>query len=1025
MAFGPVCAVAQDKTTLVFSSSPAPMQRHTDARSGAPLRFSSPAARQDDSAARLAPRRSGAGAVRVRPQRTASSQASSSSGPLSGHEDFTEANLKKRRRKRAPVSLTVGPPPAFTFVDTAFRGVSSAQDLPSSPVLPSDSVAGDERPSGGLTVRPTLLDSRQDWSDGLEPPLQAHEDSLDEQSLDLSFASGMSITTPCTEEPPSGMGNLLGGHDLLSGIDPRAQANLLNASQDSSSPHLMDISPAQPVGLPAPAGMPLLPHATLLATSAEQDTSSSPDHSPLKSMIATRRPLMAARPAFSSSLSCGSTLFADKLAHRPKLDSNGPRVFGRELSPNSLSPHHALQKVADNLVSAKPSTFGRAQSEATLSLSYKARDASYQKPSLSAGLPKRPSISPCPVTKKTSSFQSRDRARQLGQDLAGPKMSSAPVLPIKSRPAVSHQKRLSEPSVPTYRTLASQLSDSATGLPNVAEALTPDAMDIDPASPAGYFSAKMKQSVPPPSIKKLATLILPQSSPIPQVPDSFGDLFNDLSPVAMTYSTRKRDRAEDEDQMSICTSPDSLTVPLPNDRSTNRTAFARAQTTLGIGNSSQRRLTKRPSLSSFVEHTDAQEAHLVRHKTSSSLPFAALAAQSTFQHADDSPIRLDRQTLKMRRAQSVCAAPAIVVTRDQRVMPKLSLLNSPGPFSDGIEASPCVRPPMRGRSLTPALDNHSAHSESPPRDDRRSASFQGVSQHPAHEVQLQNPLSSPELTLQFGMNEAEGKVLPCHNVKSDGLMRITAQTLKDVLSGVYDGRVQQTTIVDCRFDYEYMGGHVSGAINLASQDAVEDYFLCAGDGYNSTGPGRLPEPSRSGQPLPALLIFHCEFSAKRAPTMACHLRSKDRTRNVHVYPAVHYPEVYVLEDGYEGFWKQYPASRSDLCIGGYVPMDDPKHRTHRYDQLNKFRTFDRAKSYTFGQQAIAVEPAQQASRRLADIVDLTSSPSGTDSPIGKAQLNRFKQNKAGLLKFGSTANSKSGSRKPFERATTTAGLFRQ
>ena len=67
-------------------------------------------------------------------------------------------------------------------------------------------------------------------------------------------------------------------------------------------------------------------------------------------------------------------------------------------------------------------------------------------------------------------------------------------------------------------------------------------------------------------------------------------------------------------------------------------------------------------------------------------------------------------------------------------------------------------------------------------------------------------------------------------------------------------------IIDCRFDYEYNGGHIPGAVNINTTSAVEDLLL---------GPSLTkPRPSVSGDTMKkTVLIFHCEFSVKRAPTL--------------------------------------------------------------------------------------------------------------------------------------------------------------
>ena len=49
--------------------------------------------------------------------------------------------------------------------------------------------------------------------------------------------------------------------------------------------------------------------------------------------------------------------------------------------------------------------------------------------------------------------------------------------------------------------------------------------------------------------------------------------------------------------------------------------------------------------------------------------------------------------------------------------------------------------------------------------------------------------------------------------------------------------------------------------------------------------------------------------------------SRDRTLNKDTYPALHYPECYLLLGGYREFFRHYP----ELCEPqNYVPMSDPK-----------------------------------------------------------------------------------------------------
>lgn len=170
--------------------------------------------------------------------------------------------------------------------------------------------------------------------------------------------------------------------------------------------------------------------------------------------------------------------------------------------------------------------------------------------------------------------------------------------------------------------------------------------------------------------------------------------------------------------------------------------------------------------------------------------------------------------------------------------------------------------------------------------------------------------------------------------------------MDDLINGVYDDDIASYTVIDCRFDYEHLGGHIPGAINLNTNEAIESALLDP----NSEDAlfGKPPAPSRSGDGAgrKRVLVFHCEFSAKRAPTFAKHMRSKDRSMNGHNYPNIHYPEVYILEGGYSAYFTQF----ADRCEPpAYVRMDDPAHQRARASELNDFRRWNRTRSFTYGE----------------------------------------------------------------------------
>ena len=94
--------------------------------------------------------------------------------------------------------------------------------------------------------------------------------------------------------------------------------------------------------------------------------------------------------------------------------------------------------------------------------------------------------------------------------------------------------------------------------------------------------------------------------------------------------------------------------------------------------------------------------------------------------------------------------------------------------------------------------------------------------------------------------------LPHFRSEDETVPRITKQTMVDVLDGKYCHCFDRSIIIDCRFEYEYEGGHIDGAINFNSKEAL------AKDLFENDSSCKSPK---------ALLILHCEYSAHRAPIM--------------------------------------------------------------------------------------------------------------------------------------------------------------
>lgn len=188
---------------------------------------------------------------------------------------------------------------------------------------------------------------------------------------------------------------------------------------------------------------------------------------------------------------------------------------------------------------------------------------------------------------------------------------------------------------------------------------------------------------------------------------------------------------------------------------------------------------------------------------------------------------------------------------------------------------------------------------------------------------------SPDVAREQTDKTGDGKFplcLPTTLGSVQDLHTITTQTLSDLLQGVYKDTVQSFRIIDCRYPYEYAGGHIKGAENIFTEEGIL-HLLHQKKSHTENG--------RS------ILIFHCEFSSERGPRKCRFLRNKDRQLNKDKYPNLNHPEVYLLHGGYKAFYQNY----KDLCEPpSYVPM---LHKEHAND-LRVFRK--KSKSWTAGEK---------------------------------------------------------------------------
>ncbi|KAJ1776808.1 m-phase inducer phosphatase [Coemansia sp. RSA 1824] len=173
--------------------------------------------------------------------------------------------------------------------------------------------------------------------------------------------------------------------------------------------------------------------------------------------------------------------------------------------------------------------------------------------------------------------------------------------------------------------------------------------------------------------------------------------------------------------------------------------------------------------------------------------------------------------------------------------------------------------------------------------------------------------------------QPECHLLPCFTAPTDSIMRIEPSTMGTLLQGGFSHLYDEQIVVDCRFPYEYDGGHIAGAVNAPTASALERLLL-----------------DRPISDKRTVVILHCEYSVQRAPSMACLLRRRDREVNMHKYPYLHYPEIYVLKGGYRQF---YSLHKPQCEPQNYVEMNDEQFAVDCRERMLQFnRQFKRTKS---------------------------------------------------------------------------------
>lgn len=100
--------------------------------------------------------------------------------------------------------------------------------------------------------------------------------------------------------------------------------------------------------------------------------------------------------------------------------------------------------------------------------------------------------------------------------------------------------------------------------------------------------------------------------------------------------------------------------------------------------------------------------------------------------------------------------------------------------------------------------------------------------------------------------------LPLIDGRHNDLKSISAHTMRSLLVGDFDSSIASYQVIDCRYPYEFVGGHIRGAVNLFTQEQIIEHLVKT----------KTEMPSiTAGDQKRHILIFHCEFSSERGPKL--------------------------------------------------------------------------------------------------------------------------------------------------------------
>ncbi|KAH9389678.1 M-phase inducer phosphatase 1 [Tyrophagus putrescentiae] len=313
-----------------------------------------------------------------------------------------------------------------------------------------------------------------------------------------------------------------------------------------------------------------------------------------------------------------------------------------------------------------------------------------------------------------------------------------------------------------------------------------------------------------------------------------------------------------------------------------------------------------------------------RRCLSTDLNDSSLSFEDDLQSFDTS-----RQSKEPRNEAQFSASKILVSLKKPNILSSIENTLSPKRNEHKLNNSKIeLTPEFNSQNDTKKNDENKVVSLIPSRQSKGGSLFQkSYSENHASIMQaLQLSSSNPALIGDF----SKPYVLPfLSSCKHQDLKSISSHVLASLIKGQYKHCVESFTVIDCRYPYEFEGGHIQDAVNLYTQELILSKLL----------PNKsVTAKTNDSLSKRSILIFHCEFSSERGPGLCRFLRNRDRVQNNQTYPCLNYPEMYLLEGGYKDFYTHY----STLCQPmSYLPMHAKEHE----NELRKFRSI--VKSHSF------------------------------------------------------------------------------